>query len=121
MKVKLLLAMGLAGAILFYFPSCSKESADRLAGACDTTNVSYAQIVSILQSNCYVCHNGANSFSGIDLTTYDDLRVQVDNGDLVNAVSHTGNVTPMPYQLPMLPSCEVNTIAAWVHQGAPNN
>ena len=125
MKGKFILAAIAVSGIVFYLSGCAKESADRLAvgsDACDTTGVSYStQIVSILQDNCYTCHTGTNSFSGIDLTTYADLKVHVDNGDLVSAVTHTGSVTPMPYQLPMLPSCEVNTIVAWVHQGALNN
>ena len=125
MKGKFLLATILVGAFVLYLSGCSKESADRLTqgpNGCDTTKVSYStQIVSILQDNCYVCHTGVNSFSGIDLTTYTDLLVQVNKGFLVEAVSHTGGITPMPYQLPMLPSCEVNTIAAWVNQGALNN
>jgi hypothetical protein len=124
MKWKLPLTISLVSSLVFYFSSCSKESADRLTAGqtCDTTNVSYStQIVAILQANCYVCHTTANSFSGIDLTTYADLKLQADNGDLVNAVEHTGSVIPMPYELPMLPSCEVSTIAAWVHQGGPNN
>ena len=124
MKGKLLLATITAGVFVLYLSGCAKESADRLSAGetCDTTNVGYStQIVAILQANCYVCHTGTTSFSGIDLTTYADLKVHVDNGDLVSAVTHTGNVSPMPYQLPMLPSCEVNTIVAWVHQGAPNN
>jgi len=125
MKRKFILAAMAVSGIVFYLSGCAKESADRLAvgsSACDTTGVSYStQIVSILQDNCYTCHTGTNSFSGIDLTTYADLKVQVTKGFLVSAVTHTGSVTPMPYQLPMLPDCEVNTIVAWVDQGALNN
>jgi len=108
-----------------WLASCSKESADRLAGStttCDTTDVSYSkQILPILQDNCYTCHQGSNPISGIDLSTFSVLQSHVKNGDLKSAVTHTGNVTPMPYGLPMLPSCEVNTIVAWVNQGALNN
>ncbi len=124
MNRKLLLAaIGIAG-FLVYLTGCSKASEDKLAGTqtCDTTNVSYSrQIVDILQNNCYSCHTGAASSSGIDLSDYSHFKVHVDNGDVVSAVTYTGNVTPMPYGLPQLPSCEVNTIVAWVHQGAQNN
>ncbi|HWB92768.1 MAG TPA: hypothetical protein VG605_12980 [Puia sp.] len=119
----LLVVLGIGGVVL-YLSSCSKESADRLAGTttCDTTNVSYSkQIVPILEDNCYTCHQGNNPPSGIDLSDFATLQAHVRNGDLKSAVTHTGNVTPMPYGLPMLPSCEVNTIVAWVDQGALNN
>jgi hypothetical protein len=119
----LFLTLAIVGAI-FWLGSCSKESADRLAGTttCDTTDVSYSkQILPILQDNCYSCHQGSNPPSGIDLSTFAVLQAHVKNGDLTSAVTHTGSVTPMPYGLPMLPSCEVNTIVAWVDQGALNN
>lgn len=120
----LFVTLAVVGA-MFWLGSCSKESADRLAGnsaSCDTTNVSYSkQVLPILQDDCYTCHQGNNSFSGIDLSNFAILQAHVQNGDLKSAVTHTGTVTPMPYQLPMLPSCEVNTIVAWVDQGALNN
>ena len=112
------------GGFMLYVSSCSKESADRLAGAnsCDTSNVSYSkQILPILEDNCYTCHAGSSPFSGIDLSNFSILQAHVKNGDLKSAVTHTGSVTPMPYGLPMLPSCEVNTIVAWVDQGALDN
>ncbi len=116
-------ALGISSFVL-YLTSCSKESADKLAAAatCDTANVSYsAQILPILQDNCYTCHQGSGAPSGIDLSNFAILKAHVNNGDLVSAVTHNGSVTPMPENAPMLPTCEVNTIVAWVHQGALNN
>jgi hypothetical protein len=124
MKGKFMLAAITVGAIVLYLSGCAKESADRLSAGdtCDTTGVSYSkQILPILEDNCYTCHQGAAASSGIDLSNFATLQAHVANGDLVSAVTHTGSVTPMPYELPMLPSCEVNTIVAWVHQGALNN
>ena len=124
MKYKLVLAAIVAGGIMFYLSGCAKESADRLSAGstCDTTNVSYSkQILPILQDNCYTCHQGSAASSGIDLSNFSTLQAHVANGDLVSAVTHNGKVTPMPYELPQLPSCEVNTIVAWVDQGALNN
>lgn len=126
MNWKFLLAVMCTGVFTLYLTGCSKESEDKLTAAnpvvCDTTNVSYSkQILNILQDNCYTCHHSPNLSSGIELGDYNSLRIRVDNGDLVHAVTHTGNVTPMPYGLPMLPACEVNTIVAWVNQGAQNN
>jgi hypothetical protein len=124
MKGKFLLATITVGAFVLYLSGCAKESADRLSAGetCDTTGVSYSkQILPILEDNCYTCHQGATASSGIDLSNFATLQTHVANGDLVSAVTHTGTVTPMPYELPMLPSCEVNTIVAWVHQGALNN
>jgi hypothetical protein len=125
MKGNFILAAMAVGGIVFYLSGCAKESADRLSGGstCDTTNVSYSkQVLPILQDNCYSCHNqGAASSDGIELSDFTVLQAHVANGDIVSAVTHNGKVTPMPFQLPQLPSCEVNTIVAWVDQGALNN
>jgi hypothetical protein len=117
-----------AGGLLFFI-ACSKTSADKLAGsstACDTTGVQYSvQIVNILQQNCYACHGSGSTggSGGIDLSTYAKLKVYADNGYLVGNVTHNPNPMyhPMPYGLPELPACEINTIVAWVNQGAQNN
>ena len=127
MNWKFLMVALLVGGFMLYLAGCAKTSEDKLAGTtttCDTTNVSYSQqVVPILQSICYNCHGQGNTAGsgGIDLSTYANLKVYALNGYLVGNVRHDPGYVPMPYGLPMLPSCEVNTIVAWVHQGILNN
>jgi mono/diheme cytochrome c family protein len=113
------------GGFVLYLTGCSKTSEDKLAASttCDTTNVKYSvQIASILSDNCYECHKGAGvATSGIDLGDYAHFKVHVDNGDVRSAITHDGRVTPMPYQRAQLPSCEIETILAWINAGAQNN
>src|ERR1700749_122247 len=108
MNRKLLFLASAVVGVMFWLGSCSKESADRLAGSsttCDPTNVSYSQqVLPILQDNCYTCHQGTGAPSGIDLSNFAILQAHVKNGDLSSAVTHTGNVTRMRENLPMLPS-----------------
>jgi hypothetical protein len=115
-----------AGTFLAFFAGCSKQSEDKLAPPvpCDTVNVSYGtQIVAILQENCYPCHgNGSTGGSGgINLNTFVNLKFYADNGYLVGNVTHASGYPGMPYGKPPLPKCEIETIVAWVHQGARNN
>lgn len=124
MKVKILLAAGVAGAFLLYLSSCSKHNAVELgAGNCDTTNVSYSnQVVPILVNNCYQCHQGAGASSGVDFSSYSAFKGWAAStpfviGDLTGAPGFT----PMPYGMPRLSDCDINTILAWIHQGTPNN
>lgn len=124
MNRKFLLVTVCIAGIVLYLAGCSKQSADKLSGSstCDTLQVSYStQVVDILQNNCYACHSGATPPTGIRLDTYANLKVFVNNGFFVDAVTQNGIVTPMPYGQPRLPVCEVNTLVAWVNQGAPNN
>ena len=108
---------------------CTKQSEDKLSkssgvGNCDTTSVKYAaDIVPILQNNCYECHgNGSSSGSGgILLEGYSNLAPWAAKGYLAGCVTHAPGYIGMPYLQPMLPDCEVNKIVAWVHQGILNN
>ncbi|HMH23788.1 MAG TPA: hypothetical protein VK563_18510 [Puia sp.] len=120
-------------ALIISFAGCSKTSEDKLVGnsPCDTTNVQYARdVVPILQSICYDCHGTGNTAGsgGILLQGYSNLKVYVNTHPaglslsyLEGNISHAPGYIAMPYQLPKLPDCEVNTVVAWVHQGAPNN
>ena len=121
------------GAVILSFGGCSKTSEDQLNGntTCDTTSVQYARdVVPILQSICYDCHGNGNTAGsgGILLQGYTNIVVYATTfpagkpySYLEGNVIHASGYVAMPYGLPKLPVCEVNTIAAWVHQGAHNN
>lgn len=124
MKVKIMLAVAVAGLFLLYLSSCSKHNAIELgATSCDTTNVSYSnQVVPILVNNCYQCHQGAGASSGVDFSSYGAFKGWAGStsyviGDLTGAPGYT----PMPYGMPRLSDCDINTILAWIHQGTSNN
>jgi hypothetical protein len=123
MKVKILLAALFAVAFLLYLPACSKHNAvDLGGGGCDTTNVSYSkQVVSILQDNCYVCHKGPGASSGIDFSNYGAFKGWAQGGYVAGDITAAPGFTPMPYGLPQLSGCDVNSILAWIHQGMLNN
>jgi hypothetical protein len=127
MRVILTGAIIITGFVLVFI-SCSKTSADRLAGysPCDTTSVGYTRdILPILRQFCYPCHgNGNGSFGaevnleGID-TGYLEVQGFGMNGLLVGNVTHAPGYIGMPYGKPMLDSCEINKIVAWVNQNEP--
>ena len=110
--------------------ACTKNSEDKLTASsgstttCDTTNMTYtADVVPILQANCYSCHgSSSNSGSGgIVLEGYANLKPYATNGDLVGNITYAAGHDPMPENAPMLPSCEINTIIDWVNRGIQNN
>jgi hypothetical protein len=88
---------------------------------CDTSNMSYVSSISpILQSECYSCHSGSVSVSGIDLTTYSALQTYINSGQLQGDINGLNGYHLMP-QGGKLPQCYINQINAWIHQGAANN
>jgi hypothetical protein len=123
MKVKILPAAVVAGAFLLYLSGCSKHNAVELgAVSCDTVNVRYStQVVDILQTYCYGCHRGPGASSGIDFGNYDAFKGWATSSYVIGDITGAPGFTPMPYGKPSLDSCQINTIVAWVNQGAQNN
>ena len=91
-------------------------------GACDTVNMKYAaNIQPIIQNNCYSCHGNGLSQNGVSLDSYDKVKKQADNGNLMGVISHASGYTPMPFGKPKLAQCDINKIKDWIERGANNN
>jgi hypothetical protein len=112
---------------LFFLNACTKQNEETLMQEsgiqpCDSSNMSYAtDIQPILEFNCVSCHNSSISNLGVILTDYNDILIQVNNGNLINVIEHNPGYPQMPFGLPQLPTCTINKILAWVNRGAPNN
>ena len=87
---------------------------------CETENMSYQNdILPILQNNgCIGCH-GDNST--IDLNSYNDLKIYVDNEALLGSIKHRDGYRPMPDFQPKIDQCLIEKIESWIYDGAPNN
>jgi hypothetical protein len=104
--------------------SCYYDSEEKLypATACITTNMSYqANIVPILQYNCYICHSAAVNQGSITLEGYDQLVALVNNGKLLGSIKHTAGFKVMPQNAPKLGNCDIAKIEQWISDGASNN
>ncbi len=89
---------------------------------CSTDDMSYQNdILPLIDTNCYQCHDAANNFGGITLEGYDALKTYADNGQLVGVISHAAGFSPMPQGDPKLLDCEIEKIEAWISQGTLNN
>lgn len=108
--------------VYFLFASCTKLTEEELmqGNICDTTNVNYAKVALIFNSNCVSCHNtGFTNEAEIVLDSYEKVVISVNTGLLIKAINHLPEVTPMPYGLSKLAECDINTIEAWVNNGMP--
>lgn len=95
---------------------------DENAGACVTTNISFAGFVApILNTNCVGCHSGGAPSGGIVLNTYEGVRAVALNGRLYGAISHATGFQPMPRGSAKLAQCTIDKIKGWIDEGANNN
>lgn len=103
--------------------SCYYDKEQELYGTipCDTVNVRFSvQIKNTLQANCLRCHGGtAINGGGIQLGSYDAVKLAADNGRLLNAI--TRSVNTMPKGAGRLSDCRIAEIRQWISKGAPNN
>ena len=120
--------IGITAMIIFTFTACRKENEENLINKqggpaiCDTVGMEYAaDILPILVNRCYACHGNGLQQNGVNFDTYNNVKVQVDNGNLINVINHTPGYPQMPFGLPKLPSCEIDKIQDWINNGAPNN
>jgi len=119
--------VGTIALLVFLMAACTKQNEQTLMEnstpqPCDTTNMSFATDINpILENNCVSCHNTVQSNLGVILTDYNDVVIQVNNGNLLNVINHAPGYPQMPQGLPQLPSCSINKITAWINRGAPNN
>lgn len=112
--------------VVFYLTlaSCYYDVEEVLypASDCVTANMCFqANIVPILQRNCYSCHSAAANTGGITLEGHAQLMQYVNSGQLLGAINHAPGFTPMPQNAPKLIACEIAKIEQWVADGAPNN
>ncbi len=107
--------------------SCTKQNEETLKAktgpvVCDTVGMRYsANVLPILQSNCYRCHAGGIVNGGVSLDGYNNVTTQVTNGHLIAAIKHAPGFVPMPFDGGKLSDCDIATIQAWINEGAPDN
>lgn len=128
MKTRLIVSLALFSTLIY---ACSKSSDDDFTnepppgpGGCDTANMKYmANVVPILQANCYSCHGtGSNSGSnGIVLEGYENLQPRAASGTLLGVITHANGFPAMPQGGAKLSECNINKIRSWISHGALNN
>ncbi|HMG82336.1 MAG TPA: hypothetical protein VK559_04830 [Ferruginibacter sp.] len=130
MKNTLLITGILVALVILLSIGCSKNNVETITGqsatTCDndTVNMKYNEnIVPLMKLHCYYCHGDANTAGsgGINLATYDNLKLYADNSKLLGDLFHAPGFVPMPYGMPKLSDCDLNVFLDWVQNGAQNN
>jgi hypothetical protein len=95
--------------------------------------VSYkADVLPILQQNCYRCHNAANyqimTKNTFNMEAFAKVQYYASPANGINGTSflignirHDSGFVPMPYDGGKLNDCQIATIKAWADAGALDN
>ena len=81
--------------------------------------VLYARDVEpIMRAHCVSCHGAKNPGGGLRLDTPEGVARAAAKGDLVHRMRGQGGKPAMPLGFPALPAGKIETIRAWIDQGA---
>ena len=110
----------------YYDNYAELQPASSLINTCDTSDVvSYnRQVAPLLGNSCgsgNSCHNSSSS-SGVDLSSYAQVKTHVDNGRLLGAMEWKQGYSPMPKGAAApTDACQLGLIKKWIREGANNN
>ncbi len=89
---------------------------------CDSEDISYSEdVLPLLQTHCLVCHSQMANFGNINLEGYDQVLVHVGTGGLLGSIRGDDGWSVMPQGRPRMLDCNIEKIASWIEDGAPNN
>ena len=126
----------LVSATVLVLAGCYNDKYDKLypqpaSTTCDTnTTISYANdIQPIIVANCYDpsagnCHNAAgSSTSDYNYEIFSVLQTNALNGYILSDITWNPmrGHSDMPLNGTQLPACDIDKIARWITEGAPNN
>lgn len=104
--------------IVFLFAGCYQDNEESLA-PCVQGTVTHTQVQQVLLSyGCIGCHNSSGASGGVNLQQYSTLKVAVDRGRLVGAITHAAGFAPMPQGGTKMNDCDIARIQAWIAAGA---
>ncbi len=109
--------------VIWSVQGCYYDNVEELyPDGCRTNNMSYSDdIVPILERNCLSCHNDMDEQGGVNLQTYDDVIIYVEDGSLLGSIKHSDGFEPMPLIGTMISDCSISKIEEWIYDGAINN
>lgn len=103
--------------IFFIFTGCYYDNEEQLypnpghAETCDTVNVGYVKNIEPLMSKyCTGCH-GINALNGIDLTTFDKVKANINR--ITGAINFQTGFSPMPKYANKFDDCKLKIVKIW--------
>ena len=89
---------------------------------CDTSIVSFSMdILPVFENYCTGCHGAINSYSGVRLHNYSNVKSAVSTGRLLGSLRWVQGYIAMPQDQPQLLGCDIKKIEIWIRKGGLNN
>lgn len=125
MKKRIKLSIFIAAAaisIAFLDNGCtSKKEKDLVKPAVDTSSgpVTYTKdIAPIFSQYCITCHKPGGVEAQVDYTTYDNVKLYTQSGNVMDRITLDPNdPLLMPQGGPKLPQATIDKIQAWINGG----
>ncbi len=121
---KILLLLIIIG---FLFPSCYYDNKEELyqyvqPENCTATTATFiADIVPVIESHCFRCHNNNRQDGNVNLEGYANVKPYVDDGSFYGSTNHEASYSVMPTSGVKIPFCDIEKMRLWIEAGALNN
>ncbi len=97
------------------------ECTNFVDNSCNTANFKFsANVQTLIEASCVSCHS-SSSTNGVKLDTYNNIKISVDNGSLLNSIQHVAGTSAMPQGMAKWDDCRITVVSNWINDGALNN
>lgn len=83
---------------------------------CANVVLTYADIKTIIESNCSRCHN-TNNKAGYNFLTIESVKKAAQNGQLLGTIKHESGFSKMPAFSEKLDNASIEKIECWINGG----
>jgi mono/diheme cytochrome c family protein len=120
-KLSILIAVSAISVALLDNSCTWKKEKDLVKPAVDTSHaaVTYTKdIAPIFSQYCITCHKPGGVEAQVDYTTYDNVKLYTQSGNVMDRITRDPNdPLLMPQGGPKLPQVTIDKIQAWINDG----
>jgi hypothetical protein len=92
------------------------------SGSCDSSKFTFSGTIQpLLNTNCKGCHNSTGASGGVNLDSYNGVKVVASDGRLLGVTKQLAGYPAMPRGGNKLSDCRIMLLEKWVTAGAQNN
>ena len=94
------------------------ETPVEVSSRCSDTITYTAKVKAIIDNNCASsCHSARNHASGIDLSTYENVKAEAQKPRFMGSLNHASGFSRMPGMRPKLSDSTLLVLSCWIENG----